>query len=163
MPQGAPTSPALTNVLCLRLDRRISGLAKKLGWRYSRYADDMTFSLDSEHAGVPQTGRLMGLVRRIVEGEGFRVHPEKTRVARSGGCQKVTGLVVNGELAPRTPRKLKRQLRAAIHNLSKGKPLKDGDTVERLLGYAAFVGMSEPALGIRLKEEILAAASQAGG
>ncbi|MGK0290471.1 MAG: RNA-directed DNA polymerase, partial [bacterium] len=45
LPQGAPTSPAITNVLCMKMDRRMAGLAKKFGWRYTRYADDLTFSL----------------------------------------------------------------------------------------------------------------------
>src|SRR5262249_4135347 len=113
LPQGAPTSPGLTNTLCLRLDRRIAGLAQRLGWRYTRYADDMTFSLPDGHKGKPNLGALLGLVRRIVEAEGFQVHPDKTRVARKGGRQQVTGLVVNGDGAPRVPRKLRRQLRAA--------------------------------------------------
>ncbi len=51
LPQGAPTSPGLTNTLCLRLDRRLTGLAKKLGWRYTRYADDLTFSLPARPRG----------------------------------------------------------------------------------------------------------------
>ncbi|HUR53259.1 MAG TPA: reverse transcriptase domain-containing protein, partial [Gemmataceae bacterium] len=60
LPQGAPTSPAITNALCLRLDRRLAGLANKLGWRYSRYADDMTFSLPADHTGKPRLGALLG-------------------------------------------------------------------------------------------------------
>src|SRR5262249_57668079 len=76
LPQGAPTSPALTNTLCLRLDRRLSGLAKRLGWRYTRYADDLTFSLPAGHKGKPRLGALVGLVRRIVEAEGLRINPE---------------------------------------------------------------------------------------
>ena len=81
----APTSPALTNTLGLRLDRRLSGLARKLGWRYTRYADDLTFSLPADHQGPPRVGTLLGSVRRIVEDEGFAVHPDKTAVARRGG------------------------------------------------------------------------------
>jgi RNA-directed DNA polymerase len=150
LPQGAPTSPALTNTLCLRLDRRISGLAKSLGYRYTRYADDLTFSLPAGHEGKPHVGTLMGLVRRILDAEGFRLHPDKTRVHRSGGRQQVTGLVVNGDGKPRVPRALRRQLRAAVHNLGQGKPLKEGETVERLAGYAAYVNMTDPTLAAKL-------------
>jgi hypothetical protein len=150
LPQGAPTSPALTNTLCLRLDRRIQGLAVRLGWRYTRYADDLTFSLPAAHKGKPRLGALLGLVRRIVEAEGFRLNPEKTRVHRSGGRQQVTGLVVNGGGAPRVPRALRRQLRAAAHNLHNSKPLKEGETHARLEGYAAYVCMTDPKLGGKL-------------
>jgi RNA-directed DNA polymerase len=150
LPQGAPTSPALTNTLCLRLDRRLSGLAKRLGWQYTRYADDLTFSLPADHAGKPRVGTLLGVVRRVVKAEGFRLHPEKTRVHRSGGRQQVTGLVVNGSGPPRVPRRLRRQLRAAVHNLRQGKPLKEGETVARLAGYAAYVHMTDPGLGAKL-------------
>jgi RNA-directed DNA polymerase len=149
LPQGAPTSPALTNTLCLRLDQRLTGLARKLGWRYTRYADDLTFSLPADHKGPPNLGKLLGVVRRIVEEEGFGINPEKTRIARKGGRQTVTGLVVNGDGRPRAPRKLRRQLRAAVHNLQHGKPLKEGETVQRLAGYAAYVHMTDPTLGER--------------
>ncbi len=150
LPQGAPTSPALTNTLCLRLDRRISGLARKLGYGYTRYADDLTFSLPRSHKGKPRLGTLLGCVRRILEAEGFRLNPEKTRVHRSGGRQQVTGLVVNGDGKPRVPRVLRRQLRAAVHNLKKGKPLKEGETLARLEGYAAYVNMTNKELGGKL-------------
>jgi hypothetical protein len=154
LPQGAPTSPGLTNTLCMRLDRRLAGLAKKLGWRYTRYADDLTFSLPLSHAGKPQMGLLLGSIGRIAVDEGFRVHPDKTHVARSGGRQKVTGLVVNGPGTPRVPRVLKRQIRAAIHNLSKGRPLKEGESPARLAGYAAYVYMTDPVLGAKLLKQL---------
>ncbi len=160
LPQGAPTSPGLTNTLCLRMDRRLSGLAKKHGWRYTRYADDLTFSLPAEHKGPPSLGRLMGLVKRTVADEGFQIHPEKTRINRQGSRQQVTGLVTNGDRPPRVSRTLKRQIRAAIHNLTKGKPLRDGETPQTLAGYAAYIAMSEPELGESLLEQ-LAGLSQA--
>jgi hypothetical protein len=149
LPQGAPTSPGLTNTLCMRLDQRLTGLAKKLGWRYTRYADDMTFSLPAEHKGPPNLGKLLGAVHHIVAAEGFRVHPDKTRVS-SGGRKRVTGLVVNGVGAPRVPRTLKRQLREAAHRLKKGKPFREGESVARLAGYAAYVYMTDPKLGAKL-------------
>jgi len=156
LPQGAPTSPGLTNTLCLRLDRRLTGLAHKLGWRYTRYADDLTFSLPAAHQGKPRLGLLLGSIGRVAADEGFQVHPDKTHVARSGGRQKVTGLVVNGEGGPRVPRALKRQLRAAIHNLSRGKPLHEGETPARLAGFAAYVYMTDPALGAKLLKQLAA-------
>ena len=69
------------------------------------------------------------------------------RVSRPGGRQRVTGLVVNGDGSPRVSRQLKRELRAAIHNLKKGKPLKEGESIARLVGYAAYVHMADPVLG----------------
>ncbi|MFN3202619.1 MAG: reverse transcriptase family protein [Bradymonadia bacterium] len=166
LPQGAPTSPALTNALCMRLDRRLSGLARKLGWRYTRYADDLTFSLPAasdtgkkkakkkDDKATSNVAALMGGVKTICAAEGFEVHKEKTRVARSGGRQAVTGLIVNGEGTPRVPRALRRQLRAAIHNLSNGKPLKEGETLAQLAGYAAFVHMTNPELGGQMLEDL---------
>jgi retron-type reverse transcriptase len=155
LPQGAPTSPAITNALCLRLDRRLAGLATKLGWRYSRYADDMTFSLPAGHKGKPWLGALLGCVRRVVQAEGFAVNDDKTRVHRTGGRQSVTGLVINGDGRPRAPRKLRRQLRAAIHHLKTGRPLKEGESIARLCGSAAFVYMTDPTLGKKLLGELL--------
>ncbi len=154
LPQGAPTSPALTNTLCQRLDRRNQGLAKKLGWRYTRYADDLTFSLPMNHKEKPRLATLLGTVRSIVEDEGFQIHPEKTRILRKGSRQKVTGLIVNGRGSPRVPRKLRRQLRAAIHNLQQGKTLHDGESIETLRGYAAFLFMSNPQEGAKLLEAL---------
>ena len=156
LPQGAPTSPALTNTLCQRLDRRLTGLAKRLGWRYTRYADDLTFSLPDSHDDKPKLGVLLGSIGRIASDEGFQVHPDKTHVARKGSRQKVTGLVVNGSGAPRVPRALKRQIRAAIHNVGKGKPLQEGESLARLAGYAAYIHMTDPKLGAKLLRQLSA-------
>ena len=114
----------------------------------------MTFSLPEGHKGKPQTGKLIGMVKRIVAEEGFTVHPEKTRVARKGGRQSVTGLVVNGNEAPRVPRQTRRRLRAAIHNLSNGKPLHEGETIDTLRGYAAFIAMTNQKEGEALLAQI---------
>lgn len=147
LPQGAPTSPALTNTLGLRLDQRLGGLARKLGWRYTRYADDLTFSLPEGHPGPPGVGKLLGTIRRIVEAEGFAVHPDKTAVARTGGRQRITGLVVNGDAPPRVPREFRRRLRAAVHNHALGKPPKEGESPATLVGWASYVHMTDRDLG----------------
>ena len=152
LPQGAPTSPAITNALCLRLDRRLAALAAKAGWRYSRYADDLTFSLPSGAPDSPPDG-LIRTVTKIAAAEGFTIKESKTRTIRSGRRQTVTGLVVNGEAPPRTPRALRRQLRAALFNLKAGKPLPEGETLARLQGTAAYVFMTDPKLGKHYLDE----------
>ena len=146
LPQGAPTSPALSNIVSLNLDRRLQGLCNARGWRYTRYADDMCFSL-SDKKTVPQVGYLLGAVKRIVEEEGFILNETKTWVARKGGRQAVTGLLTNGPGNPRVSRELKRNLRAALHNLKSGKGLKEEQSIHQLIGYASFIAMVEPELG----------------
>jgi hypothetical protein len=157
-PQGAPTSPAITNAICLRLDRRMSGLARALGYGYSRYADDLAFSWrkgerDSVGSRAPApVGTLLRGVGTILENEGFRVHRKKTAVRRAGSSQRITGLVVNAVNAPdvppaRVPREIIRRLRAAIHNREKGKPGKEGETLHQLHGMAAFIHMVDPKRG----------------
>ena len=157
LPQGAPTSPSITNALCVRLDARLTGLARKLGFRYTRYADDLTFSFAG--TGKIPIGRLKKAVADIVGGEGFVVHPDKTRVMRKGGRQMVTGLVVNGapdgRPAARVPRKVIRELRAAIHNREQGKPGK-GESLDQLKGMAAYVHMCDPAKGAAFLERLAA-------
>ena len=174
LPQGAPTSPALTNIICLNLDRRLTGLADKLGLRYSRYADDLTFSLPVNNAAqepkaskkytavnkvknAPEDktnsehnqmiGQLLGSVHKILREEGFSLNNDKTSVIRMGNQQSVTGMVVNGDSTPRVPRQIKRRLRAAIHNLEKGGTLRADETFNTLAGFAAWIASAEPELG----------------
>ena len=147
LPQGAPTSPALTNALCLKMDSRLAGIANKHGWRYSRYADDLTFSCPKSSKKKPEIGHLLGSVQRVMGEEGFKVKHEKTRVIHQGSVHAITGLVVNDDGAPRVTRQLKRQMRAAIHNLQKGKQLPEGESLARLKGYAAFITMTDRVLG----------------
>ncbi|EYF02441.1 reverse transcriptase family protein [Chondromyces apiculatus] len=175
LPQGAPTSPAITNALCLRLDRRMAGLARKLGLRYTRYADDLTFSWKSPATGetsreVPRArapiGPLLHGTREILGAEGFRLHPTKTAVMRRGDQQKVTGLVVNaaGPSVPpvRVPREKVRELRAAIRNRELGREGK-GETLAQLKGLAAFVFMADPVRGRAFLDRLAALETRAGG
>ncbi|QSQ21304.1 RNA-directed DNA polymerase [Pyxidicoccus parkwayensis] len=157
LPQGAPTSPGITNALCLRLDKRLSALSKRLGFTYTRYADDLTFSWTkakqpkAKRTQRPPVAVLLSRVQTVVEDEGFRLHPDKTRVARRGTRQRVTGLVVNevaeGKPEARVPRDVVRRLRAAIHNREKGKPGREGETLDQLKGMAAFIHMTDAAKG----------------
>jgi hypothetical protein len=168
LPQGAPTSPSITNALCLRLDCRLSGLARKLGCRYTRYADDLTFSWHGDAARAADRdnaiGKLLRAVTMIVAAEGFTIKRTKTRVMRAGGRQKVTGLVVNGaEGRPpaRVPRDVQRRLRAAIKNRELGRPGK-GESLEALRGMAAYVMMTDRERGRAFMERLDRLAKRTG-
>jgi RNA-directed DNA polymerase len=167
LPQGAPTSPSITNALCLRLDCRLTGLARVLGARYTRYADDLTFSFHGRAADGPRNrvGRLLRMVTRIVREEGFAIQPRKTRVMRSGARQSVTGLVVNaaeGRPDARVPRKTLRALRAALKNRELGRPGK-GETLDQLRGMAAFVMMTDRERGAALMARVDRLEASQGG
>ncbi|MEZ6188601.1 MAG: reverse transcriptase family protein [Planctomycetota bacterium] len=144
LPQGAPTSPELTNLLARRLDRRFASFAQKHGWTYTRYADDLTFSRPDEPEGA--VSRLLGTARAILEDEGLRVNREKLSVTRRGRQQRVTGIVVN-EVAG-IPRRELRRFRAAVQRVTKD-GFQDPLERERMLGYASYVRMVKPALGER--------------
>jgi hypothetical protein len=92
LPQGAPTSPALANLCCYRMDCRLSGLAHSIGAAYTRYADDLASS-GGTLARNPQ--RFATHVADIITNEGFHVHHRKTRIMRQGVRQHLAGLVVN--------------------------------------------------------------------
>ncbi len=91
LPQGAPTSPLLSNLVCQRLDRRLRQLARKNGCFYTRYADDLTFSADRAAFTKNFRDELIG----IITAEKFENHPEKERIQRPWQKQEVTGIVVN--------------------------------------------------------------------
>jgi RNA-directed DNA polymerase len=160
LPQGSPASPAITNALCRRMDRRLSGLAKTHGFQYTRYADDLTFSWrrpDGESKAQPPVSALLHGINVVVRGEGFALHPDKTTVMGRGTRQVVTGLVVNreqGGSAVRVPREVLRRLRAAIHNRSKGKPARNDESLSHLQGMAAYVFMVDPVKGKKLLDAV---------
>lgn len=92
LPQGAPTSPTITNIICDKLDHKLAGLAKRFGLNYSRYADDITFS--SSHNVYQEESDFRKELQRIVTDEGFVINDKKTRLQKRGGRQEVTGVIV---------------------------------------------------------------------
>lgn len=117
--QGLPTSPALANIAASAMDNDIMALRarSRLGWNfgeYTRYADDMTFSFDREH-----TARwLLQVIPPIVERHRFRINPAKTRLqAARAGRRIITGVAVDSEI--HAPRKVRRKLRAARHQMNR--------------------------------------------
>jgi RNA-directed DNA polymerase len=93
LPQGSPTSPTLTNILCAKLDRRLTGFAKRFGVNYTRYADDITFS--SMHDIYKDKSFNQELSRIIEDDQKLIINPTKTRLQKAGYRQEATGLIVN--------------------------------------------------------------------
>jgi RNA-directed DNA polymerase len=135
--QGAPTSPGICNAVLLRLDRRLAGLARKHGFAYTRYADDLTFSGND----TAKIAKLLKLVPTIVAAEGFAVNVEKTRIMRAGQCQSVTGVIVNKAMG--LSRQERRKLRAALHQqkTKAADPTTGAGERLRLMGKLAYLAM----------------------
>lgn len=96
LPQGAPTSPTLTNIICQQLDFYLNAVAKRFNLKYSRYADDITFS--SQHNVYQQDSEFITELHRVISAQNFHIKQSKTRLQRQGYRQEVTGLVVNGDV-----------------------------------------------------------------
>ena len=111
LPQGSPTSPTLTNILCKKLDRRLTGLANRFGATYSRYADDITFS--SPHNIYKDVKFNNELKRIIEEDQKLVINPKKTRLQKAGYRQEATGLIVNDKVNVR--RKYVKQIRMWLY------------------------------------------------
>lgn len=111
LPQGSPTSPTLTNILCKKLDRRLNGLANRFGATYTRYADDITFS--SPHNIYKDEEFKNELKRIIEEDQKLEINPKKTRLQKAGYRQEVTGLIVNDKVNVR--RRYVKQIRMWLY------------------------------------------------
>ncbi len=148
LPQGAPTSPALANLAAFRLDRRLSGLAERNGLRYSRYADDLTFSGGRLRRGW---AGLEALVGEIGRSEGFALNPAKSTLRTAAARQQVCGIVVNA--APNVPRAEYDRLKAILHNAARHGPAGQGLSGRQaeLQGRIAWVASLNPARGEKLK------------
>lgn len=155
LPQGAPTSPAISNILCRRFDRRLQKMADELGFKYTRYADDLTFSASGE--SLRHLAHALERAKAIVAHEGFTVHPDKTRVLRRSRQQEVTGVVVNEKLNV-SRRELKR-FRAALFQIEKDGPTgkswnNSADVLASLRGFANFVYMVNPEKGAEFQRRV---------
>lgn len=111
LPQGAPTSPLLTNAICDTLDRRLHGLAKRFGLHYSRYADDITFS--SMHNVYHSGSEFRKELERIITNQHFTINENKTRLDHCSSRQEVTGLTVGTKI--NVTRKYVKDIRAILH------------------------------------------------
>lgn len=135
LPQGAPTSPALSNLVMKSFDNNMGAWCARRGISYTRYCDDMTFSADKPLYHVYEKARAM------LEEMGFQLNEKKTRFVTNSSRQSVTGLTVNEKVS--VSREYKRELRQELYYL-----LKFGDsTVSRcqhLMGKLNYVLQVEP-------------------
>jgi len=155
LPQGACTSPALSNLVSRNLDHRLQGIATKLGWTFTRYADDLTFSIKQDSR--EQVGYLLARIRHICQDEGFEVNEKKTRVLGRNTRQSVTGIVVNDRLS--IPRSQVRRVRAILHQAQKtGLDAQNRENHphfrEWVTGMVAYINMVNPEQGNKLRESL---------
>ncbi len=155
LPQGAPTSPALSNLCAFGLDARLDSLARSFDAEYTRYADDLTFSGGAHLAQA--AARLETLVAAIAIDEGFCVNHRKTRIMLRAHRQRITGIVVNE--SPGLARDERDRLKALLHNCVKHGPTGQNraahaDFRAHLLGLIAHVRMLNAAHGARLTAQL---------
>ncbi len=116
LPQGAPTSPVITNLIGQIMDRNIIQIAKKYKLLYTRYADDLTFSTNDSQFKYKQDNFFLD-IHKAIESSGFKINPKKTRIQYNNSQQCVTGLTVNKKV--NVPRAYYKKTRAMAYNLYK--------------------------------------------
>jgi len=111
LPIGAPTSPVISNFICLQLDQDLKLFSSFKKLSYTRYADDLTFSSD-----LPITdGDILELIN-LIKKKGFEINEKKLRLKSSNRKQTVTGLTVNVKV--NVDRKLLKKIRAMLHDMT---------------------------------------------
>lgn len=139
LPQGAPSSPIITNLICQILDSRLLKAAKKYKLDYSRYADDLTFSTNNKHF-LENQDQFLREAAAVIQRAGFSINDKKTRLLFKDSRQEVTGLIVNKKL--NVNHTYVRKTRAMAHRLyTKGEYLIDGTpgSLGQLEGRFSFI------------------------
>ncbi|MDY7007036.1 MAG: reverse transcriptase domain-containing protein [Cyanobacteriota bacterium] len=157
LPQGSPSSPAISNLICRRLDSRLTEMAVKYGFNYTRYADDLTFSASGD--SLKHISHILKDTRLIVRLQDFEINENKTRIMRKSRRQEVTGIVVNSEL--NISRETLKRFRATLYNLEKDGlenrhwgNSQGGDLIASIEGFANFVCMVNPEKGAKFQQQV---------
>jgi len=132
LPQGAPTSPLISNALLYEFDEKISQYSQSMHLTYTRYADDITVSGNRKENIL----KVISLIRNSLISLGLSINDKKTRIATRGGQQRVTGVVVNEIAQP--PRVLRKKIRAMFYNANR-EPEKYADKINNLKGYVSYL------------------------
>lgn len=155
LPQGAPTSPYISNIICKGLDYRIQKLCDRSNSVYTRYADDITIS------GKRGIETIIPIINTIIKDEGFNANKKKERVLYKYHSQRVTGIVVNEKLSP--PKHIIKYIRQNIYyiqkfglkeHLSKTNNKFRSNYKEHLYGIAYFIKMIDPEKGIKYLQQL---------
>jgi len=148
LPTGSPTSPVLSNFVCLEFDAQLRIFCQENGLQFTRYADDLTFSSDTL---ISQD--IIQHIKQLIKENGFEINERKLRIQSSSRKQTVTGLTVNEKV--NVDRKLLKKIRAMLHDLSVNgidtatqrhfnqiiiTTKRQEHFIHRLLGYINFVG-----------------------
>ena len=133
LPQGAPTSPTISNSILFDLDENMHKYCKDSELVYSRYADDITISGDNRDLINQAISKARNLLKENYE---LSLNEQKTRIASRHGQQRVTGVVINDGMRP--PRDFRRSIRAAFHNASKLETV-DRKFAAKLQGYISYL------------------------
>ncbi|EZH67349.1 hypothetical protein DH09_05285 [Bacillaceae bacterium JMAK1] len=112
LPQGAVTSPSISNLVNIKLDRRINGFCSIRNIVYTRYADDFVFSSNNSD----KLKKSISTLKTIIEDEGYKLNDSKTRLLSPGNKRKITGLIVSDKNKISIGREKRRKLRARIHH-----------------------------------------------
>lgn len=155
LPQGSPCSPAITNVLCRKMDYRLDGLATKYGFMYSRYVDDTTFSGNQEQ--FKHITAILKYSKKIITEENFKLHPDKLRIMKRNERQEVTGIVVNEKL--NINKKSLKRFRALLFQIEKegiqGKTWNGGlNVLAEIDGYANYIYQVDKIKGAKYKSQV---------
>ncbi len=154
LPQGSPASPMITNLICRKLDKRMLGIANSLGFTYTRYADDMTFS-SLEYTKI---NNMLYWIKGIVKEEGFILHPKKTKIMKKGSRHEVTGVVVNEKLSINS--KELKKFRALLYQIEKSGIKnkswqgKSENIMASVWGYANFIKMVDAKKGAKYMAQV---------
>ena len=135
LPQGAPSSAYLANLVCRRMDSRIAGYCNKHNIVYTRYADDLMFSADDRD----ELRHLFSVIKHIVGDQGFLLNTDKTHFAGNKSRKEVLGITINDKNC-KTPKEMKRKVRAMIHHAVATGNYSD---LMRIKGYISYISSIE--------------------
>ena len=142
LPQGAPTSPAIANLVAYKMDLDLHKYAQKHALIYTRYADDLAFS----HADVSYNiGQHIKPIEAMVKTHRLHLNYKKTKIRRPHNRMSVTGIVINEKLS--VPRWKWRNFRAELHNLVTEQQVIDLEHYQQLRGYAEWIKTLNPKRG----------------